>query len=41
MNAMEKLYQVILERKASAQEGSYTGYLFAPGIDTILKTGAE
>ena len=37
MNAMEKLYQVILERKASAQEGSYTGYLFEQGLDKILK----
>ena len=41
MNAMEKLYQVILERKASAQEGSYTGYLFELGLDKILKKCAE
>ena len=41
MNAMEKLYQVILERKASAQEVSYTGYLFEQGIDKILKKCAE
>ena len=41
MNAMEKLYQVILERKASAQEGSYTGYLFEQGLDKILKKCAE
>ena len=41
MNAMEKLYQVILERKTSAQEGSYTGYLFEQGLDKILKKCAE
>ena len=41
MNAMEKLYQVILERKASAQEGSYTGYLFEQGLEKILKKCAE
>ncbi len=41
MNAMEKLYQVILERKFSAQEGSYTGYLFEQGLDKILKKCAE
>ena len=38
---MEKLYQGILERKASAQEGSYTGYLFEQGLDKILKKCAE
>ncbi len=41
MNAMESLYQVVLERKASAREGSYTGYLFHEGLDKILKKCAE
>lgn len=41
MDAMEKLYQVVLERKAGAQEGSYTGYLFQQGLDKILKKCAE
>ena len=41
MDAMEKLYQVALERKANAQEGSYTCYLFEQGLDKILKKCAE
>lgn len=41
MGAMERLYQVVLERKESAQEGSYTGYLFEQGLDKILKKCAE
>lgn len=41
MDAMEKLYQVALERKADAQEGSYTCYLFEQGLDKILKKCAE
>lgn len=41
MDVMEKLYQVALERKAEAIEGSYTCYLFQQGIDKILKKCAE
>ena len=41
MDAMESLYQVVLDRKVSAQEGSYTGYLFQQGLDKILKKCAE
>lgn len=41
MDAMKKLYQVVLERKSEAQEGSYTCYLFEQGIDKILKKCAE
>lgn len=41
MDAMEKLYQVALERKAEAMEGSYTCYLFQQGTDKILKKCAE
>lgn len=41
MDAMEKLYQVALERKVEDIEGSYTCYLFQQGIDKILKKCAE
>ena len=41
MDAMERLYQVVLDRRDNAQEGSYTGYLFQQGLDKILKKGAE
>lgn len=41
MNAIEQLYEVVLERRKSAQEGSYTGYLFEQGLDKILKKCAE
>ena len=35
------LYQVVLERKANPQEGSYTCYLFEKGLDKILKKVGE
>ena len=41
MDAMERLYQVVLDRRYNAQEGSYTGYLFQQGLDKILKKCAE
>jgi len=41
MDIMERLYQVVLERRENAQEGSYTGYLFEQGLDKILKKCAE
>lgn len=41
MDVMQRLYQVVLDRKANAQEGSYTGYLFEQGLDKILKKCAE
>ena len=41
MNAMESLYQVAVERREHAEEGSYTGYLFQQGLDKILKKCAE
>ncbi len=41
MDALRELYQVVESRKAGAQEGSYTGYLFAQGLDKILKKCAE
>ncbi|MDD2956202.1 MAG: phosphoribosyl-ATP diphosphatase [Oscillospiraceae bacterium] len=40
-NAMESLYQVVLDRKTNPAEGSYTCYLFEQGIDKILKKCGE
>lgn len=40
-DTLEKLYQVILDRKANPQEGSYTCYLFDRGLDKILKKVGE
>ncbi|MFA5659032.1 MAG: phosphoribosyl-ATP diphosphatase [Oscillospiraceae bacterium] len=40
-NVLEKLYDIILERKASDTEGSYTCYLFSKGEDKILKKCGE
>ncbi len=38
---LEKLYRVVLDRKANPQEGSYTCYLFDRGLDKILKMVGE
>ncbi|MCL1849064.1 MAG: phosphoribosyl-ATP diphosphatase [Clostridiales bacterium] len=38
---IDDLYEIILSRKESAEEGSYTGYLFAQGLDKILKKCGE
>lgn len=38
---LRELYQVVLERKASPMEGSYTCYLFEKGLDKILKKVGE
>jgi len=40
-NPLESLYAVASERKVSAEEGSYTRYLFEQGIDKILKKVGE
>ena len=40
-HTLEKLYQVVLDRKANPQEGSYTCYLFDKGLDKILKKVGE
>lgn len=40
-NTLETLYQVVLDRKARPQEGSYTCYLFDKGLDKILKKVGE
>lgn len=38
---IEELYKIILERKKTPFEGSYTNYLFDKGIDKILKKVGE
>ena len=40
-DTLEKLYQVVLDRKSNPQEGSYTCYLFDKGLDKILKKVGE
>lgn len=40
-STLETLYQVVLDRKAHPQEGSYTCYLFDKGLDKILKKVGE
>ena len=38
---LERLYSVVLSRKADPQEGSYTCYLLDKGLDKILKKVGE
>ncbi|MDD4494643.1 MAG: bifunctional phosphoribosyl-AMP cyclohydrolase/phosphoribosyl-ATP diphosphatase HisIE [Eubacteriales bacterium] len=38
---LQKLYNIILDRKANPKEGSYTKYLFEKGLDKILKKVGE
>ena len=38
---LERLFSVVLSRKADPQEGSYTCYLFDKGLDKILKKVGE
>ena len=40
-DTLAQLYQVVLDRKANPQEGSYTCYLFDKGLDKHLKTVGE
>lgn len=40
-DTINKLYSTILERKESAEEGSYTAYLFEKGLEKILKKVGE
>lgn len=40
-NTLEKLYEVIKDRKLNPAEGSYTCYLFDKGLDKILKKIGE
>ena len=41
MDLIKNEYQVILDRRAENQDGSYTAYLFEQGIDKILKKVGE
>lgn len=40
-DTLEGLYQVVLERRETPQDGSYTCYLFEKGLDKILKKVGE
>jgi len=40
-DVLHGLYEVVLDRKAHPQEGSYTCYLFREGVDKILKKCGE
>lgn len=40
-DSFEALYNTVLDRKANAEEGSYTCYLFKKGLDKILKKCGE
>lgn len=40
-NVLEELYSIILSRKDSPMEGSYTSYLFEKGLDKVLKKVGE
>ncbi|KRM91552.1 phosphoribosyl-ATP diphosphatase [Liquorilactobacillus cacaonum] len=41
MQNLEELYQLVLQRKDTPKEGSYTDYLFKKGLDKILKKVGE
>ena len=41
MQAFKDMYDVIVDRRANPQEGSYTCYLFEKGLDKILKKVGE
>ena len=40
-DTLKTLYEVVSDRKANPQEGSYTCYLFEKGLDKILKKVGE
>ena len=40
-NELKNLYETVVSRKDSHEEGSYTCYLFEKGIDKILKKVGE
>ncbi|MCD6435054.1 MAG: bifunctional phosphoribosyl-AMP cyclohydrolase/phosphoribosyl-ATP diphosphatase HisIE [Clostridiales bacterium] len=40
-NTLNKLYEIIMDRKINPKDGSYTTYLFKEGIDKILKKVGE
>ncbi len=41
MEAFKEMYDVVVNRRANPQEGSYTCYLFDKGLDKILKKCGE
>ena len=41
MDAFKDMYDVVVDRRANPQEGSYTCYLFDKGINKILKKCGE
>lgn len=41
MDSFKDMYDVVVDRRANPQEGSYTCYLFDKGIDKILKKCGE
>ncbi len=41
MDAFKDMYNVVVDRRANPQDGSYTCYLFDKGIDKILKKCGE
>ncbi len=40
-NELQVLYQTVVERKESAEVGSYTAYLYEKGLEKILKKVGE
>lgn len=40
-DTIQSLYELVLDRRAHPQEGSYTCYLFDKGLDKILKKVGE
>ena len=40
-SSLQALYQTVLSRRDEQKEGSYTCYLFAQGLDKILKKCGE
>ncbi len=41
MSVLGDLYEVVTDRRANPQEGSYTCYLFEQGVDKICKKCGE
>ncbi len=41
MSVLNELYNVVTDRRANPQEGSYTCYLFEKGLDKICKKCGE
>ncbi len=40
-NVLRELYETVADRKVNPEEGSYTCYLFAQGLNKILKKVGE